>query len=616
MLCRALIYLALASNSFAAVKVAFTVSMQNPAAHTFHVRMRADGLSAPLEDFQLPQWSTGYYGILNFSRYISNFHAADGAGRELVWDKTARNTWRLVTGNSPVILLEYDVFGATRFSANNYLGEDRAFLSPAGLFVHPAGMLDVPVTLELEVPSTWPHISTGLEPVNGKSSTFSAPNFDVLYDCPILIGTQEILQFDVRSVPHYIAIENVPASVSRTQMTADLKAIVTAATNIFGEVPYRHYTFLMMGAGGGGIEHSNSSANQFDGASLTTPAGYLRWLSFIAHEYFHNFNVKRIRPLALGPFDYDQENLTDLLWVSEGLSVYYEDLVLVRAGLLSRDQYLDKLAAAIGTFENAPGRNYQSATEASLNTWNSGSGVGGDRNTTISYYNNGAMLGAMLELNIRASSGNRQSLDDVMRGLYRKYYVEQKRGFTAAEFRAECESAAGAPLGEVFEYASTSREVNYQRQFVLAGLRLDVVAAPAEGGYIGLHTSTREVPPWELPPPGAGRAGGPGRGRGGAPTFRLIVTDATPGSPAASAGLEAGDVVLSVDGAPASASVLQKTIEGAPAGIKLRIARRGQEQDVTVRVTPNLKRSYTFSEQPEPGSKRSILEAWLRRDKP
>jgi predicted metalloprotease with PDZ domain len=284
--------------------------------------------------------------------------------------------------------------------------------------------------------------------------------------------------------------------------------------------------------------------------------------------------------------------------------------------LLSRDQYLDKLAAAIGTFENAPGRNYQSATEASLNTWNSGSGVGGDRNTTISYYNNGAMLGAMLELNIRASSGNRQSLDDVMRGLYRKYYVEQKRGFTAAEFRAECESAAGAPLGEVFDYASTSREVNYQRQFALAGLRLDVAAAPAEGGYIGLHTSTREVPPWELPPPGAGRAGGPGRGRGGAPTFRLIVTDAAPGSPAASAGLEAGDVVLSVDGAPASASVLQKTIEGAPAGIKLRIARRGQEQDVTVRVTPNLKRSYTFSEQPEPGSKRSILEAWLRRDKP
>jgi predicted metalloprotease with PDZ domain len=612
MLSRALILLALASHSFAAVKVAFTVSLQNPAAHIFHVRMRADGLSAPLEDFQMPQWSTGYYGILNFSRYVSNFQAADGAGRTLKWEKSARNTWRVVSGSSPVILLEYDIFGATRFSANNYLGEDRAFLSPAALFVHPAGMLDVPVTLQLEVPSSWPHISTGLEPVKGKPSAFSAPNFDVLYDSPILIGTHEILEFEVRGVPHYVALEDVPESVSRAQMGADLKAIVTAATNIFGEVPYRHYTFLMMGRGGGGIEHSNSSANQFDGASLTTPAGYLRWLSFIAHEYFHNFNVKRIRPLALGPFDYDQENLTELLWVSEGLSVYYQDLLLVRAGLMSREQYLDKLAAAIGTFENSPGRNYQSATEASLNTWNSGSGVAGDRNTTISYYNNGAMLGAMIELNIRAASGNRHSLDDVMRGLYRKYYLEQKRGFTAAEFRAECEAAAGAPLGELFDYASTSREVDYQRQFALAGLRLEVTTVPAGGGYIGLHTSTREVPPSELSPPVAGRGGG----RGGAPVFRLIVTDAAPGSPAASAGLETKDVVLSVDGAPASASVLQKTIEGNPASIRLRIARRGQEQELTVQVALNLKRSYRFSEQPEPGAKRSLLEAWLRRDKP
>jgi predicted metalloprotease with PDZ domain len=612
MLSRALIFLVLALHSFAAAKMAFTVSMQNPAAHTFHVRMRADGLAAPLEDFQMPQWSTGYYGILNFSRYVSNFHAEDGAGRAMVWEKTARNTWRVVSGGSPVIVLEYDIFGATRFSANNYLGEDRAFLSPAGMFVHPAGMLDVPVTLELEVPSVWPHISTGLERVNGKPSTFTAPNFDVLYDCPILIGTHEVLHFDVRGVPHYVAVEDVPASVSRSQMETDLKAIVTAATNIFGEVPYRLYTFLMMGRGGGGIEHSNSSANQFDGASLTTPAGYLRWLSFIAHEYFHNFNVKRIRPLALGPFDYDQENLTDLLWVSEGLSVYYQDLLLVRAGLMSREQYLEKLATAIGTFENAPGRNYQSATESSLNTWSSGSGVAGDRNTTISYYNNGAMLGAMIELNIRTSSANRQTLDDVMRRLYRKYYVEQKRGFTAAEFRAECEAAAGAPLGEVFDYASTSREVDYERHFALAGLRLDVTVAPADGGYVGLHTSTREVPPSELPPPSAGRGGG----RGGAPVFRLIVTDAAPGSPAASAGLETGDVVLSIDGAPASASVLQKTIEGKPAGIRLRIERHGQEQDVTVQVGPNRKRSYRFSEQPEPGLKRSILEAWLRRDKP
>ncbi len=162
-----------------------------------------------------------------------------------------------------------------------------------------------------------------------------------------------------------------------------------------------------------------------------------------------------------------------MLWVSEGLSVYYQDLVLVRAGLMTKDQYLTKMAGAIGTFDNSTGHRYQSATESSQNTWNSGSGVGGDRNTTISYYNNGAMLGAMLDLKIRDGSKNQKSLDDVMRSLYQKYYEQKKRGFTDAEFRAECEHAAGEKLDDVFSYASTTKEVNYAKYFALAGLKLE-----------------------------------------------------------------------------------------------------------------------------------------------
>ncbi len=368
----------------------FTVSMPQPASHIFHVTFRCEGLKGSLQDFKMPQWSPGYYGIQKYSRNVSNFRAEDAAGHSLAWEKVARNTWRVVTDDVPAVILNYDVFGATAFAASNYLGEDRAYISPASTFVHPAVQLPHPVTIEIRLPAAWQRISTGLEPIKGKPATFEASDFDVLYDSPILIGNQEYLQFDVKGVPHYVAIENVPPEVGRPRMVADLKTMVTAATQLMGDVPYRHYTFLMMGRGGGGIEHSNSSSNQFNGTTLGTPDGYLRWLSFICHEFFHSFNVKRIRPLALGPFDYDQENLTNMLWVSEGLSVYYQDLILVRAGLMSRDQYLAKMASAIGAFENAIGHHYQSATESSLNTWNSGSGVGGDRNTTISYYNNGA----------------------------------------------------------------------------------------------------------------------------------------------------------------------------------------------------------------------------------
>ncbi len=606
----ALLLLLCSSVCCAQGKMAFTVSMPQPSNHTYHVTFRCEGLHGELQDFKMPQWSPGYYGIENYARNVSNFHARGVGGHELGWEKVTKNTWRVVAENAPAIVLEYDVFGNTSFAASNYLGEDRAYLTPAGLFMNLAGHLQHAVTVKIDSPANWHLISTGLEELRGQRNTFEAPDFDVLYDSPILIGNQERLEFEVRGVPHYVAIENVPAQVDRTKMVADLKSMVTAATQLMGHVPYTHYTFLMMGRGGGGIEHANSSSNQFDGTKLTTPEGYLHWLSFISHEYFHNLNVKRIRPVALGPFDYDQENLTNMLWVSEGLTVYYENLVLVRAGLMTREEYLAEMASAIGKFENSPGRHYQSATESSFNTWNSSSGVGGDRNTTISYYDNGAMLGAMLDLKIRESSGNRRSLDDVMRGLYETYYVQKKRGFTDAEFQAECERAAGTKLDEVFSYASTSREVDYAKYFALAGLKLSAKSEAAPGGSIGLDTHTEEVPPNELP---AGRGG---RGRGSAPVLRLIVTDTAVGSTAARAGLRPGDRIAKVDENAATPVVLNTAINAKKAGetIRLNVFRGEKEMTIDVEVAPKVKRTFALSaaEGASP-AQQEILKNWLRK---
>ncbi|HWC98877.1 MAG TPA: PDZ domain-containing protein [Candidatus Sulfopaludibacter sp.] len=566
--------------------MAFTVTMPQPASHIYHVMFRCDGLKGELQDFKMPQWSPGYYGIGDYARNVSNFRAEDASGHALAWEKVTKNTWRVVAENAPVIVLNYDVFGNTAFAANTYLGEDRGYISPSGMFVHLAGQLQHPVTVTIRLPANWKQLSTGLEAVKGLAGTFDAPDFDVLYDCPILIGNQEHFEFEVKGVPHHVAIENVAADVDRPKMVADLKTMVTAATQLMGDVPYKHYTFLMMGRGGGGIEHANSSSNQFNGTTLSTPAGYLRWLSFICHEYFHNFNVKRIRPLALGPFDYDQENLTNMLWVSEGLSVYYQDLLLVRAGLMTKEQYLAKMAVAIGTFENGDGRHYQSATESSQNTWNSGSGVAGDRNTTISYYNNGAMLGAMLDLQIREGSGNRKSLDDVMHGLYRKFYREKKRGFTDAEFRAECESAAGVSLAEIFEYAATTKEVNYAKYFALAGLQLDVTAEEVAGGYLGVDTHTDKG---------------------------LVVVDVAADSPAAAAGLKPGDRILQVDGTAAAAPVLNKAIQ-AGSRIQLHVSRAGSEIDVEAAPAHKAKKTYRLSPVGAPApAQQAILSDWLRR---
>jgi len=566
----------------------FTVSMPQPANHLFHVVFRCDGLKGEIQDFKMPAWNPGYYRIMDYAKNVSNFRAADGAGRSLAWEKVTKNTWRVVADNAGTIVLNYDVSGTVSFAAQNYLGENRAYLAPPGLYLHVAGKLQHPVTVAIQPPPGWSQIATGLEQVPGKANTFSAPDFDVFYDCPVLMGNQEMLQFEVKGVPHQVAIENVPPAVDRGKMAADLKKMVEAATRLIGDVPYKHYTFLMMGTGNGGIEHLNSASIAFNGSSLTSPEGYLRWLSYVCHEYFHNFNVKRIRPIALGPFDYDAENLTNMLWVSEGLSVYYQDLITVRAGLVTRDQYLDRMKNSMAQFENSPGRHYQSATESSWLTWGT-SGVGNDRNTTISYYNNGSMLGAMLDLKIRHESKNAKSLDDVMRGLYRKYYQEKKRGFTDAEFRAECESAAGGPLDEVFEYASTTKDVDYEKYFAYAGLQLQVTKQDASGSYLGLNTQSADG--------------------------KLVVASVTAGGPAQSAGLQPQDQILEVDGSKATPKSLNDLLTARKPGdsIKLKISRNNAMQDIEVTLAKNVKLAYAFQTRPGPTPiEAAILKDWLR----
>lgn len=583
------------------VMMTFTVSMPERASHLYHVKLRCEGLTGELHDFKLPRWTPGFYQIIDYGRNVLRFSAADGTGRALPWEKTENNTWRVAAGNAVVLVLNYDVLAETPFPADSYIGEDRGFITPASMFVNLDGVIRRPATVEIHLPVGW-SISTGLDGSKTQPNVFDAPDFDVLYDCPILMGQQERLMFEVKGVPHLVVIENVPAEINRGKMLTDIKAIVTAATDLMGDVPYSHYTFMIMGRGAGGIEHANSSADQFDGKSLTSPAGYIRWLSFIAHEYFHNFNVKRIRPLALGPFDYEQENITNMLWVSEGLSVYYQDLLLVRAGLMSRDAYLAHMAKEIGAFQNSPGRHYESATEASRETWNSGSGVRLDRNVSISYYDNGAMLGAMLDLNIRSATKGRKSLDDVMRSLYRKYYLTEKRGFTDSEFRAECENAAGTSLPEIFDYASQPKEMDYARYFGIAGLKLDVSSATAPGGWIGLDTRTEE-----MPPQGAGR-------RNSSPSVELVVTDIAAGSPAVAAGIRIGDRITSVNGMPAAAKLLSDAVkQGADTNIQIRWRRAGNEMNATVQVAPNIRQSYRLTiADGATGDQKRILSDWLR----
>jgi predicted metalloprotease with PDZ domain len=255
---------------------------------------------------------------------------------------------------------------------------------------------------------------------------------------------------------------------------------------------------------------------------------------------------------------------------------------------MTRGQYLEKLAGAITKFEGAPGHRYQSAAESSLYTWGNLPG-GGDRSTSISYYDNGAMLGAILDLKIRNESHNRKSLDDVMRGLYREYYQRKARGFTDAEFRSECEKAAGGPLAEVFEYVSTSREMDYAKYLAYAGLRVETADEAAPGAYLGVNTKTQDDGLW--------------------------IADVAPASPAQNAGLALADRILTLDGVHATAKSLNDLLSAKKSGdkIKAQFSRNGATQEVEIVLAKNSKSSYKIAPMDTPNPLQSeIGNDWLR----
>ena len=571
--------------------MAFTVSME-PGAHLYHVVFRLDGLKGAIQDFKMPVWMPGFYGIIDYAKSVQNFRAEDSAGKPLMWEKTAENDWRVAAGQSSAITVTYDVQATTQFVATSYLDDDRGYIAPVGVFMHVGGRIRHPVTVTIVPNPRWNTIATGLDPVSAdRPHTYTAPDFDILYDSPILMGNLESFPpFEIRGIPHEF-VGYKPGVANPGQFMKDLKAVIEAGIAIIGDIPYEHFTFLAIGPGRGGIEHLNSTTFGFSGAGLDTRAGRIRMLSFLAHEYFHHFNVKRIRPIALGPFDYDRANLTNMLWVSEGFTSYYELLMLKRAGIMTEEEVLGEISKTIAAYENNTGHLFQSATQSSFETWSQGPFGGrkdGGINKTISYYDKGCALGLLLDFKIRHETKNQQSLDTVMRTLYQKYDQELKRGWTDAEFRAVCESIAGVPLAEYFDYASTTKEIDYPKYFAYAGLEIEK--------------------PKELPEPHLGAMAEDKDGK-------LTISAVEANSPARHAGLAAQDEIKALDGAKVDAKTLNETLASKKPGdkVKLNVVRADKDLEVEVVLGNKTERSFRIKpvSNPDPLQK-TIFKDWLK----
>jgi predicted metalloprotease with PDZ domain len=456
----------------AQTRISFLISVLKPETQKVQVEIKLEGFQEDTLVLKMPQWMPGYYQIMNYAENVEELRCtAAGKDVQVIHPKT--NTWLIAKNNVSEVVIRYNVKATRAFVANCFVDTTRAYLVTAGCLLYPEKYIIHPVSVKIEQYPQWKSIATGLEPIENNTDLFSAPNFDVLYDCPILIGNLESLgDFPVRDVPHCFTGFQL-GTFDRELFTNRLQKVVQAAVSIFDDVPYKQYTFIGTGPGRGGIEHLNNTTISFNGDNMKTDEEMIPVLSFIGHEYFHHFNVKRIRPFELGPFDYDRENRTFQLWVSEGISVYYQNVLLRRAGLTSKDWLLDIFESEINSLENNPGRKHQSLAQSSYNTWEDGPFSNREKGKAISYYEKGPVVGMIFDLAIRNATQNKKSLDDVMRYVYELYYKKLQRGFTDAEFRQACEKIAETQLSEEFDYVYTTREIDYEKYLGFAGIKIE-----------------------------------------------------------------------------------------------------------------------------------------------
>ena len=588
-----------AGGSSGADPIRYTLRFPAPETHYVEVTAIVPTARRPVVPLTMAVWTPGSYLIREYERHVEEVTAEGPVGRPLPVEKTAKNVWSIATGGAPEVTVRYRVYGREMSVRTNWIESQFAMLNGAPTFLTLGDASPRPHEIAIELPASWKRSMTGLPAIPGTAHSYRAADFDTLVDSPIVLGNPDVHEFTVAGKRHYLV--NAPASPTfdGARAAKDLERLVQQHLEMWGSLPYDKYLFLnMLVEAGGGLEHRNSTLLMTNRWTTRTRKAYLSWLELCSHEYFHVWNVKRLRPVELGPFDYQDEVYTRSLWVAEGITDYYAELLVRRAGLSSRAEYLEALSNHIEALQTTPGRLVTSAEMASFDAWirqyrpdeNS-------PNVTISYYTKGAVIAFLLDAQIRRATAGAKSLDDVMRAAYARY--SGPRGYTPDEFRAVAEQVSGLDLRSFWQTAvEGTTELDYAVALDVFGLRFrDPGPGTPDGG-------TREAD--------RGRAwlGVTTRNDGG----RLVVTQVRRGTPAFEAGVNVDDEILAIDEYRVRADRLENRLEQYEPGatVSLLVARREQlvRLDVTLGTEPP--KRWRLEVRPSPSdTQQTHLAAWL-----
>ncbi|MDX2212214.1 MAG: M61 family metallopeptidase [Oculatellaceae cyanobacterium bins.114] len=515
------------SQSLTQIELHYHVSMPQPESHLFEVTLQVKGWAAAVLNLKMPVWTPGSYLVREYARHLQDFQA-QGA-QPLTWQKVSKNHWRVETPGVADITVRYRLFANELTVRTNHLDSTHGYFNPAALCFYVPGFEQNPIRLTVVPPQADWRVTTPLEAIAGQPNTFEAPDFDTLVDSPFEIGHHQLYEFEAFQKPHTLAVWG-QGNLEPDRVIADTRKIIEVEAELFGGLPYDRYLFLLhlSSQGFGGLEHKTSCTLNYSRFGFRSQDKYNRFMQLVAHEFFHLWNVKRIRPKALEVFDYDGENYTPSLWFSEGTTSYYDLTIPFRAGIYNAQAFLRALSKEITRFLTTPGRLVQPLSESSFDAWiKLYRRDAYSDNSQMSYYLKGEMVSLLLDLLIRERHGNERSLDDVMRRMWHQF-GQVEIGFTVEDLQSVIESVSDMSLSHFFHrYLNTTEEIPFNKYLEPFGLQLTGDNADDYPPFVGMVVKTEN----------------------GRESIKFVEV----GSPAHQAGIDIGDELLALDGVRVSA---------------------------------------------------------------
>lgn len=543
----------------ATAEVQYQIKMTNPAQHLAQVDIVFPANSGKTLDVHMPIWRTGRYEVLNLSKNVRQFTASTSKGKALSFTKTDKATWQVQTKSGEAVHISYEIYANSLGERTQHIDDTHAYLDASGVLMYAPVFRQQAVSVKLDTPANWVSRS-GMDKGNC-DHCFIAPNYDVLIDSPIETGEHEFHQFEVDGHPIELAIWG-RGNYDGKKMALDLKKIVEGGQKLFGAFPFKRYLFIVHATdgAGGATEHMNSTVIQRPRWMYGTRKDYMGFIRTAAHEFVHTWNVKAYRPKEMVPYDYQRENYTHLLWIAEGNTSYFEELLTLRAGLQTRDEFLEESAKALLAYQHQPGRFQQSAAESSFEAWID---AGGERarNASVNIYSKGQLLATAMDILIRQQTQGSKGLEHVHQYLYQHHSVI-KGGYTAADVRTALKTVTGQDWSNWWaQYVDGKAEIPFADLLTQVGLQHLVEAGKEDEQKEEWFTGWKTRDTGEFP----------------------VITEVERGSPAWNAGVVAGDTLIAANGLRLSSKDANDKLwlnQSLP--IKLAVFRRDELREISL----------------------------------